>query len=81
MLALRQMHSDHKPFDASFDASDRYTRPTGDQAQTWVVVSDQACEGTILGRNGPRVQVRFVLDGSTYVRWFDADALLDEPPA
>jgi hypothetical protein len=79
MLALRQMSSDAKPFDASFGASDRYTPPHGEDARTWVQVAEDVCPGEILGRNGPRVQVRFERAGSTYVRWFDADDLLAEP--
>ena len=75
------MSQDRKPFDASFGASERYRPASGDDAQTWVVVDGAACQGEILGRNGPRVQVRFAMDGDNYVRWFDAAALLDEPPA
>ena len=69
---------DAKPFDASFGASDRYTPPHGDDARTQVTVDGTVCEGEILGRNGPRVQVRFTREGSTYVRWFDAGDLLTE---
>jgi hypothetical protein len=64
----------NKPFNASFGASARYTA-SGEAVQ--VLVEGTVCDGELLGRNGPRVQVRFVLDGATYVRWFDADALLD----
>jgi hypothetical protein len=76
MVALGQMTHDPKPFDASFGASERYTQPHGEEAQVTVVVDDATCPGVILGRNGPRVQVRFEHDGATYVRWFDADAVL-----
>ena len=79
MLASQQMNSDPKPFDASFGASERYTQPHGEDAQTHVFVDGQVCPGEILGNNGPRVQVRFTLNGATYVRWFDADALVDDP--
>jgi len=75
------MSKDEKPFDASFGSGDRYTQPQGEDALTWVLVDGVVCEGTILGRNGPRVQVRFALDDSTYVRWFDAVDLLEEPPS
>jgi len=74
------MTHDPKPFDASFGASERYTQPSGDDAQTWVFVDGKVCSGEILGRNGPRVQVRFTLNDSSYVRWFDAEALLAEAP-
>ncbi len=76
MIALKQMTHDAKPFDASFGASERYTQPHGQEAQVTVVVDDVPCAGVILGRNGPRVQVRFEHDAATYVRWFDADAVL-----
>lgn len=75
------MSRDEKPFDASFASGDRYTQPQGEDARTWVAVDGDVCEGTILGRNGPRVQVRFVKDESTYVRWFDAVDLLEAPPS
>ena len=74
-----QMSTDDKPFDASFGSAERYTQPQGDDAATAVLVEGQVCPGEILGRNGPRVQVRFSLEGSTYVRWFDTTDLLDEP--
>jgi hypothetical protein len=77
MIALVQMTHDPKPFDASFGASERYKQPQAEEAQVTVVVDDVTCPGVILGRNGPRVQVRFEHDGATYVRWFDADAVLD----
>lgn len=69
-----------KPFDASFGSGDRYTAPQGDDATTYVVVNDVLCPGVILGRNGPRAQVRFTMNGSTYVRWFDTADLHAEPP-
>ncbi|MCW2669337.1 MAG: hypothetical protein JWO27_1234 [Frankiales bacterium] len=72
------MSDDPKPFDASFRSSERYRQPQGDN-RTWVVVEGAVCVGEVLGRNGPRAQVRFELKGSTYVRWFDAAALLEEP--
>jgi hypothetical protein len=78
MLAWRQM-SDDKPFDASFSSGDRYTPPADEDARTWVLVEGTVCPGEILGRNGPRAQVRFELQGSTYVRWFDTHLLLEEP--
>ena len=71
------MSTDGKPFDASFGSSERYTQPQGDDAATSVVVEGVVCPGEILGRNGPRVQVRFTLRESSYVRWFDAADLLD----
>jgi hypothetical protein len=71
--------SDQKPFDASFGASERYRPAQGDDARTSVTVDGVVCQGEILGRNGPRAQVRFVLEGATYVRWFDVADLLDEP--
>ncbi len=74
------MSGDEKPFDASFGSGERYTQPQGDDAVTAVVVEGEVCPGEILGRNGPRVQVRFALKGSTYVRWFDATELLEDPP-
>lgn len=76
MVALRQMTQDPKPFDASFGASERYKQPQAEEAQVNVVVDGVTCPGVILGRNGPRVQVRFTHEGATYVRWFDADAVL-----
>jgi len=74
------MTQDQKPFDASFGASERYRPASGEDARTWVVVDDVTCEGEILGRNGPRAQVRFAKEGATYVRWFDAEELLAEEP-
>ena len=73
------MTSDDKPFDASFGSSERYTAPQGEDAVTAVLVEGRVCPGEILGRNGPRVQVRFELEGSTYVRWFDVTDLVEEP--
>jgi hypothetical protein len=70
------MSEDTKPFDASFGAGDRYTQPPAGDADVRVVVDGTTCPGRLLGRNGPRVQVRFERAGATYVRWFDADALL-----
>ena len=72
------MSENTKPFDASFDSSERYTQPLGD-TQTWVIVEGVVCSGEVLGRNGPRAQVRFELQGARYVRWFDTHALLDDP--
>ena len=72
------MSTDSKPFDASFGASDRYTKPHQEEASVKVDVEGTVCPGHILGRNGPRVQVRFELEGATYVRWFDADALVED---
>ncbi|MCW2673541.1 MAG: hypothetical protein JWP14_2130 [Frankiales bacterium] len=74
------MSDESKPFDASFGSSALYRQPQGD-SRTWLFVEGVVCAGEILGRNGPRVQVRFQLGDSTYVRWFDADALLDDPDA
>ena len=59
-----------RPFDASFPTTDRYTVPR-DDAEVRLVVDGEERTGTVLGRNGPRVQVRFEMDGDTYVRWFD----------
>ena len=67
-----------KPFDASFGNANRYT--SGDGAPVQVLVDGVLCPGTVLGRNGPRVQVRFERDGSTYVRWFDAESVVDGDP-
>lgn len=72
------MSQDPKPFDASFGASERYKQPQGDEARVRVVVDGEDCPGEILGRNGPRVQVRFERGGDTFVRWFDADAVTAE---
>jgi hypothetical protein len=72
------MTENDKPFDASFGSSERYTQPLG-KTQTWVVVEGVVCPGEVLGRNGPRAQVRFELQGARYVRWFDTDALLEDP--
>ena len=63
-----------KPFDASFGEGNRY-KPDG--AAVEVTVDGTVCPGEVLGRNGPRTQVRFTLDGSTYVRWFDADEVVE----
>ena len=73
------MSRDPKPFDASFGASDRYTQPRDGDAGIWVSLDGTSYPGEILGRNGPRVQVRFERDGATYVRWFDAADLSDAP--
>jgi hypothetical protein len=73
------MSQDEKPFDASFGASERYRPAHGDDARTSVTVDGVVCQGEILGRNGPRAQVRFVLDDATYVRWFDLADLIDDP--
>jgi hypothetical protein len=65
-----------RPPSASFGGSQRYSAPKDTaQAQTQVEVDGQICAGTILGRNGPRVQVRFSRDGQTFVRWFDTAEL------
>jgi hypothetical protein len=72
------MSQDPKPFDASFGASDRYKQPQAEEARVSVVVDGETCPGHILGRNGPRVQVRFEREGGTYVRWFDADAVVTD---
>ena len=63
-----------QPFDASFANSDRYTPPKVDEDIT-VLVDGVPCTGQVLGRNGPRVQVRFERDGATFVRWFDTEAV------
>jgi hypothetical protein len=62
---------------AAFGGSERYTPPKGDDGRVTVTVDDAVCEGDVLGRNGPRVQVRFVNDGSSFVRWFDAANVTD----
>ena len=67
--------SGEKPFDAGFGEANRY-KPDATAVQ--VVVDDEVCAGEVIGRNGPRAQVRFTLHGSTYVRWFDADALVED---
>lgn len=69
-----------KPFEASFSNADRYTPPT--QSDCVVQVDGEPCPGTILGRNGPRTQVRFQRAEETYVRWFDTDdvEVFEEPP-
>jgi hypothetical protein len=59
-----------KPFDASFRTSERFT-PHEDQ-RCLVLVAETPCEGVIAGSNGPRTQVRFRLDGASYLRWFDS---------
>ena len=65
-----------KPFDAGFGEANRY-KP--DDAAVHVTVEGVLCPGEVIGRNGPRAQVRFTLNDATYVRWFDADALLEDP--
>ena len=66
-----------KPFDASFGNANRY-KPGDTPVQ--VVVEGVLCIGTLLGRNGPRAQVRFELEGATYIRWFDAEAVIEGDP-
>lgn len=67
-----------KPHDASFAHVDRWTAPKQTQP-IQVIVEGVVCDGELLGKNGPRAQVRFVKDGSSFVRWFDASAVLDLP--
>lgn len=68
-----------KPFDARFRASDRYT-PAKQAHFTAAVVDGPTYAAEVLGRNGPRVQVRVHRDGQRFVRWLDADALVDPVP-
>ena len=79
MTSFPSRMSGPKPFDASFAHGDRYSPPkqSGDVV---VTVDGEPCPGTLLGRNGPRAQVRFTRDGHQYVRWFDADAVDDTLP-
>jgi hypothetical protein len=69
--------TEQRPPSASFDNSDRYTAPREDEP-IQVVVDGAPRDGVVLGLNGPRVQVRFEMDGSTYVRWFDTAELLTD---
>ena len=43
-----------------------------------VTVDGLQLPATVLGRNGPRTQVRFTKDGSSYVRWFDSADLAED---
>jgi hypothetical protein len=61
-----------KPFEgASFPHRQRYGIRKGSTTAVTVTVDGQVCVGEVLGRNGPRVQVRFGLAGRNFVRWFD----------
>ncbi|MCU1599791.1 MAG: hypothetical protein JWO22_500 [Frankiales bacterium] len=66
-----------KLFDASFAHGDRYAPPASTEPVT-VVVEGAACPGEVLGRNGPRTQVRYQSAGHSYVRWFDSDQVLQD---
>ncbi len=54
---------------------DRYRPPAADE-RVEVLVDDVRHPGEVLGRNGARVHVVFVKDGSRYRRWVDADDVL-----
>jgi hypothetical protein len=71
-----------EPGSASFPSTDRYRSPrSSDDAEVQVRIDGTLCAATVLGRNGPRVQLRFALDGASYVRWFDRADVLDGEPA
>jgi hypothetical protein len=65
----------NEKFSAAFAATDRY-RPPKAGTRSHVLVDGELCECTVIGENGPRAQVRFLRGTKSFVRWFDADALL-----
>lgn len=69
--------SDKEPGSASFANRDRWTTPHPDDPDVQVVVEGTVCPARVLGRNGPRVQLRFQLGGASYVRWFDRSEVLE----
>ena len=53
-------------------SSQRYRRPTGEDAAVLVDVEGGRYPANVRGRNGPRVQVSFTRGGQTFTRWVDA---------
>ena len=71
-----------RPPSVAVPSSQRYRRPTGQDAAVLVDVEGGRYPAEVRGRNGPRVQVSFARGGQSFTRWVDAaDVHATDTPA
>ena len=61
-----------RPPSVAVPSSQRYRKPAGGDSAVLVDVEGGRYPASVLGRNGPRVQVSFARDGQTFTRWVDS---------
>ena len=76
---FRDVSRTPQEWSASVPGRDRYTPPKQERTVS-VSLDGETWPGTVLGVNGPRVQVRVVTDRGTFVRWVDAADVADAEP-